>query len=406
MKHLKRIHVLMIFIVACAYNSVYSLAFMKSLYYQLMQSGLSLSHFRLGQLYSIYGLFSMFSYLFGAFFLSRFRFWKLVAGSLAVIGVLTLFLAFLPPYPVMILIFGVIGFLLGAVFYPAHLQILHSIGAPFCQGSVFSLFYAFNGILGILFAALGFQIAAAPADDPDLVRLLFIFFAVLNLISALCAAIVLRKLQTDASRQAPVCREHLRKLLHNKKLWIVILIVFTNYIGFSGLNYILLFLDSVYEIPVSVMNLMILMRTYLIAIVAAPVAGKITDHFHSAARLMKYSFLLNTAVTIGMLLFYRQHFIVMLACIFLSCLFINMGKSMSLITIDEAGIPPVLYGISISFISFCAYSPDAFYYSLSGFLLDHFPDTGYQIVFFLVAAVSLLGYVCSRILEKSNKGYS
>lgn len=396
----------MIFIVACAYNSVYSLAFMKSLYYQLMQSGLSLSHFRLGQLYSIYGLFSMFSYLFGAFFLCRFQFWKLVAGSLTVIGILTLSLAFLPPYPLMILIFGVIGFLLGAVFYPAHLQILHSIGAPFCQGSVFSLFYAFNGALGILFASAGFRISAISAADSDLVRMLFLFFAALNLVSALCSAIVLRKLHTDSSRQVPVCRKHLKLLLHNKKLWLVILIVFTNYIGFSGLNYILLFLDSVYDIPVPAMNLMILMRTYLIAIVAAPVAGKITDHFHSAARLMKYSFLLNTIVLIGMLLFYRQHFLIMAACIFLSCLFINMGKSMSLITIDEAGISPVLYGISISFISFCAYSPDAFYYSLSGFLLDHFPSYGYQIVFFIVAAVSLLGFICSRILEKSNKEYS
>lgn len=393
----------MILIIACAYNSVYSLAFMKSLYYQLMQSGLSLSHFRLGQLYSIYGLFSMVSYLFGAYFLSRFRFWKLVSGSLVCIGILTLTLASLPPYPVMILIFGVIGFLLGAVFYPAHLQILHSIGAPFCQGTVFSLFYVFNGLLGILFSALGFRISSIRAENPSLIRLLFLLFAILHFTSAIGSALVLRKLSADHTRQAKVCFRQLKQLLHNKKLWIVILIVFTNYIGFSSLNYILLFLDSIYDIPAGIMNLMILTRTYLIAIVAAPIAGRITDHFHSAARLLKYCFLLNTIILVVVLLSYRQSSWIMLICILLSCIFVNMGKSMSLITIDEADIPPVLYGISISFISFCAYSPDAFYYSLSGFLLDQFPSCGYQIVFSIVASVSLIGYFCSKMLEKRNK---
>lgn len=396
----------MIFIIACAYNSVYSLAFMKSLYYQLMQSGLELSHFRLGQLYSIYGLFSMFSYLFGAYFLNKFSARCLVCVSLSLIGILTLLLAALPPYPVMILLFGIIGFLLGAVFYPTHLQILHSIGPPFCQGTVFSLFYVFNGVLGILFAALGFHLTSRSAADAQLVRLLFVFFAALNILSAILSALILRTKHTDTAPQAPINLTCLKQLVQNKKLWTVICIVFTNYIGFSGLNYILLFLGSMYSIPDEIMNLMILIRTYVIAILAAPIAGRITDHFHSAARLMKYSFFLNASSLVIMLIFSSNSLGIMVICIFLSCLFINMGKSMALITIDEADIPPAMYGLSISFISFCAYSPDAFYYSLSGFLLDQFPRYGYVIVFAIVILVSCIGFLFSKQLEKSNNLHS
>lgn len=403
MKGLKYIHIWIIFILAFAYNSVYSLAFMKSLYYQLMQSGLELSHFHLGQLYSIYGLFSMFSYLFGAYFLSRFSFWKLVTVSLFLIGILTLGLSLLPSYTVMAAVFGIIGFLLGAVFYPAHMQLLHNIGAPYCQGTVFSLFYMFNGCMGIAFAGLGFRLSFIPAPDSVLVRLLFVFFAGLNLISAVLAAVFLPRLPIHAGSQIPLQKRHFRQLLENRQLWIVILIVMTNYIAFSSLNYILLFLSDLYQIPTDLMNALLLMRTYLIAILAAPLAGRITDQFRSASRLLKYSFGLNIAALLCMLVFQRSGLIPVLICILLSCLWINMGKSMSLITIDEAGISPALYGISISFISFCAYSPDAFYYSVSGYLLDRFPTFGYDIIFLIVIAVSFLGYAGARKLQNHHK---
>ena len=403
MNSLKKIHILMIFILAGAYNAVYSLVFMKSIYYQLMQDGLGLTHFRLGQLYSVFGMTSMVSYLLGAYFLSRFKCWKLVSVSLLITGALTMYLAAMPPYPVMAVIFGVVGFLLGAVFYSAHLQVLHNIGAPYCQGTVFSLFYVFNGLMGIVFASAGLGLTALDAPDPALMRLLFLFFGIINIIIALFAAVILRKLDIDPAEQMPVRLESVRHLAKNRRLWLVIAIVFTNYIAFSSLNYILLFLESMYAVPAAFMDVLLIMRTYLIFIIAGPIAGRITDRFRSASRLMKYSFLLNAAVLEVMLLLGRFSYIIMLLCILLSCLFINMGKSMALLTVDEAGISPAFYGIAVSFISFCAYSPDAFYYSMSGAILDLSPENGYSIVFLIVVVVSLAGFILSRFLEKSDR---
>ena len=137
---------LIIAILAAGYNSIYSLAFMKGLYYTLMLSGLHLTHFQLGQLYSAYGIFSMISYLFGAFFLNHFSRWKLAAVSSLVVGILTGYLVFLPPYYIMFLIFGVAGFLIGATFYPVHLEILHQLGGSGNQGAVFSLFFVCNSL--------------------------------------------------------------------------------------------------------------------------------------------------------------------------------------------------------------------------------------------------------------------
>lgn len=401
MHPLKKTHFFMILILATTYNAVYSLAFMKGLYYKLMQSGLELTHFRLGQLYSFYGLFSMFSYLCGALFLKHFKCWKLVSGSSLIIGVLTIALTFLPSYPMMLAIFGVIGFLLGAVFYPSHYQILRQIGGDFNQGTVFSLFFIFNNLLGVIFAAAGFGLTSISAPYARLVQLLFILFAVLNIISALFAALFLRKLPEDPTKQTSISLEHLKQLLENRKLWTVILIVFANYIAFSSLNYILPYLSDTYTMSSGFTNVLTIGRAYFIGIFAAPVAGKLTDHFHSASRVIKYTFILNVVVLMIMLLFFRQSFAGAVICLLLSCLFVNMGKSMALITIDEARIPPAFYGMAISFLSFCAYSPDAFYYSFSGFLLDVFPTIGYHLIFLVVVVISLIGFAAARKLEKN-----
>lgn len=403
MKSLKKNEFYIILILAATYNAIYSLAFMKGLYYTIMQSGLGLSHFSLGQLYSAWGLFSMFSYLCGAFFLNKFKCWKLVAFPSFIIGILTFCLAFLSgKYILMMIIFSVMGFILGAAFYPAHLQILHQLGTPMQQGTVFSLFFVFNSIAGALFAILGFGISSIPVSNAKLVQYLFIFFALLNIITGILCVIFLRKLPDHASGKSNLSFSSVSKLMKNKRFWAVILIVFTNYIAFSSLNYVLPFLDNTFSLSPLTTNVLTITRVYLIGIIAAPIAGKITDQFRSPSRVIKYAFVL-TSFTLLMLTLFRGSFALTITSILFACLFINMGKSIALITIDEAGIPSILYGMSISFISFSAYSPDAFYYSLSGMILDAFPANGYYIVFAIVAILSLVGFLASFFLEKGTK---
>ena len=403
MKSLKKSEFYIILILAATYNAIYSLAFMKGLYYTIMQSGLGLSHFSLGQLYSAWGLFSMFSYLCGAFFLNKFKCWKLVAFPSFIIGILTFCLAFLSgKYILMMILFSIMGFILGAAFYPAHLQILHQLGTPMQQGTVFSLFFVSNSIAGALFAILGFGISSIPVSNHKLVQYLFIFFAMLNIVTGILCVIFLRKLPNHSAGKSALSFNSICELMKNKRFWAVIIIVFTNYIAFSSLNYVLPFLSNTFSLSPLFTNVLTITRVYLIGIIAAPVAGKITDQLRSPSRVIKYAFIL-TSLTLFMTILFKESFMLTIMGLLLACLFINMGKSIALITIDEAGVPSVFYGMAISFISFSAYSPDAFYYSLSGKILDTFPVNGYYIVFAIVVVLSIVGFLASLFLEKGTK---
>ncbi|MGN1165849.1 MAG: MFS transporter [Lachnospiraceae bacterium] len=396
----KKRHTIIILTVASSYNAIYSIAFMKSLYYTLMQSGLHLTHFQLGQLYSAFGLFSMFSYLCGAFFLNRFSKLKLLSGTSMIVGVLTFSLAFVQSYTLYLIMFGIIGFLIGSTFYPAHLEVLHHLGSTANQGAVFSLFFVCNNAFGILFAAIGFGISSLPISSEQIIRYLLIFFALLNILTAFLISIFLRSFPENEQHRVPISFSSVKELFNNKRLWYVILIVMSNYVIFSQMNYIMPYLGSRFALPHSLYNILSIIRVYCIGIFAAPIAGKITDCFHKASRLMQYSFLMHSFVIIIMLLFFRQNILGTIICLMLICLSANMGKSMALVTIDEARIASHLYGMAISFISFCAYSPDAFYYSVSGCILDICPFFGYEYVFLIAAIISFIGAITSHKLQR------
>lgn len=74
----------------------------------------------------------------------------------------------------------------------------------------------------------------------------------------------------------------------------IIIIVFINYIAYTNINYVLPYLSETFHLPVRVNNLLSIIRVYFIGIIAAPIAGKITDLLHSASRIMGYTFLLHS----------------------------------------------------------------------------------------------------------------
>lgn len=390
---------LSILILSASYNTVYSLLYMKGLYYDLMRSGLSLTHFHLGQLYSVYGLCAMFSYLCGVWFLNRFRYHQLICGSLLFVAIVPLLLMIVKSYPVMLVLFGFTGFVLGSAFYPAHLEILHYLGSVRSQGGVFSMFFIGNSIFGILFACLGSLISSIPRNATQKIHWLFLFFCLLNVIMAILSYLSLRPYSAIQKEPARLSPEFLFAIIRNKKLWLAILIIMCNYILFASQNYMIPYMNTLFSLSPQLTSVLSIIRTYLIAIPASWLAGKITDYLEFSSRLLLYTFCCFIFAMLFMLLFGTEFLPAAVLFLFAACLFINMGKSMSLITIDETGIPLKFYGLAVSIVSFLAYSPDAYYFSFSGWMLDSFPLYGYQGVFVITILFAVIGIAAAVLLQ-------
>ena len=389
--------------IASGYNMIYNLYVMKALYYSIMLSGLNITHYQLGKLYSMYGILAMASYLCGAIFLRIFPIKKLVYIPLLLASFISIFLSTIPSYNYMLIMFGFAGFIIGSTFYPAHISILHSIGGIENQGKVFSTFFFMNSIFGSIFSLLGFTITSYISTSEGQIRFLFLFYGILTFISAIFSMYSLKHIKEKNEENTTENKfdlSQIKYIIKNKSLFIVILIVFSNYVAVANFTYLIPYLKYKFNFPEYILNIISIVRMYLIIIIASPIAGAITDRLQSAAKLMRISFLLYILSVVSLITISSNSPILSIAFCILICFIAYGGKSMAFITIDEANLKKQFYSIYISYISFVAYSPDVFYFSLNGWIIDNFYSNGYVIVFILAAVVAIVGLISSSILIK------
>lgn len=386
-------------IVSFSYDAIYNLQIMKSLYYSSVQYGFSITNTQVGEIFSICGICAMFAYLCGTFFQTRFSAKCLMTGSLTLLGGFSLFLSFLPPYPVLLIVFGLVGFLVNATFYPAYLSAMQNIAGPFHQGEAYAKFYIFSSIFGSVISLAGFGVTSISESPQTGLKYLLILFSVLNFLSAVCTVLWFPSIPKAEKSGGLFDLRSLKIILRNKRFWLAGLIIFANYINFSNLTYTLPYLTSEFHLPVSVVNAVTILRMYVVILVAAPIAGHITDKIQSAVRLMKGAFILYIFAMIPMIFLFRKNAIGTLICVILLCFFVSMGKSMSLVIVTETGLSPYLSGLAYSVISFLAYSPDAFYYYISGKTLDIAPTNGFFYIFLISGIMAAIGAFASRFFQ-------
>ncbi len=391
---------LTLIVIAISYYAIYNLQLMKSLYYSSVQYGFAINNTQIGQIFSVCGILSMVAYLCGTLFQSRFTTKFLMVGSLIIIGSLSLILMFIPPYPVLLIIFGAAGFLVNATFYPAYLTVMQNVGGQHHQGEAFAKFYIFSSILGSGFALIAFQLTSYFRDPVMELRALLLYFTVLNLMGALGITLFLPAIPIPEKTGRLFDKWALQQILGNKQIWLAVLIIFANYVNFSNLTYTLPYLSNKFDLPSGLVNLITILRVYILVLLAAPIAGKITDRMHTAIHLIKGSFLLYAIVIFLMVWLFSDNALGTIACIIGICFFVPLGKSMSLVLISETDLPPYLSGLALSIVSFLAYSPDAFYYYISGWVLDQFPDRGYLYVFAISGVIALIGMAAAIAFHK------
>ncbi|MDO5784349.1 MAG: MFS transporter [Eubacteriales bacterium] len=392
-----------IFIISLVYSAAYALTLSKGIFYNELLQGFYVSNFQFGQLFSVLGLCSMGAYLCSAWFATHFSPRTIVLGSLVINTAVPAILSTIPPYGIMLLCFGVMGFTNG-IFYPTSVSVLR-LSVPLTkQGQAFGLNYIFISLTGMLITIIGYIAILFGRTSENKIQILLILFAVSNAVSLLLAFLKIHPDPVENASTPHNLHATLLQLIRNPKVWAVIFIVFVNYIDYSTLNYTQPYLSNEFGLPPLVENLITLVRMYFIVGLAAPLAGTITDRYRSSVILIRAVFLLYSVATLATALHAQISTALVVLLILIMCLTANMAKSMSLITISEIGLDQYAITIALCMISFLSFSPDAFYYSICGWILDQFPSSGYQYIFSFTAILTLIGFlVCSWLHRQGAK---
>ena len=377
---------------------------------------LGLTNTELGTAQAVYGVVAMLAYFPGGPLADRFSARKLLALSLWTTAAGGVYLATLPDFPGVVLVWGFFGLTTILLFWAALIKATRDWGGSDEQGRAYGLLDGGRGLLAAVLASIGaglFALAfpegyatASFADKKDALRLIVHGY---TLVTAATGVFVWFALDRGGRRRAEATWEprqegawqHIGRVLRMPAVWLQAVIVICAYVGYKGFDNYALYavqgwgMDEVEAARIAAIGAW--MRP-----VAALGAGLLGDRF-TVSRMTLVSFLVLFA---SHLVFALGEPTPGLAWVVLVNVLIGGAavfglRGLYFALFEEARVPPAVTGTAVGLVSVLGYTPDIFVSLVGGILLDRSPGlAGHQDFFAFMAAFAAVGIVASYVLMR------
>ena len=362
----------------------------------------------LGDVFAVYGVTAMIAYFPGGAIADRYPPHQLMSLSLFATALGGVYLATIPGYYGMSVLFAYWGVTSILLFWAALIRSTREWGGDRAQGRAFGILDGGRGLAAAAFASIAVIIFArgySPepvVDDPEARRAAFIqvivfYTAITFVVSALTFWLVPRSRNLAAVRSSPVA--NMAEVMANPVVWAQALIVVCAYCGYKGLdNY------SLYAVDVlgmsEVEGAAFTAKCAYLRPLAAVAAGLIADRV-SASRVMLALFVL-LALSFGALAAGSPSpgtNGVVVANILLSFAGVFALRGVYFALLEETQVPQRVTGTAVGLVSVIGYTPDVFFAAIGGRLLDNYPGLiGHQHYFAFVTVIMVSGAVMTGLL--------
>ncbi len=406
---------IVIFSLVFAGEMIFSLPFHVARFFRpTFLSVFNLSNAALGDILAVYGIAAMIVYFPGGTIADRFSARKLITLSLAATAFGGIYFAQVPGEPGLFVLFGYWGITTIFLFWGALIKATKEWGGTFAQGKAFGILDGGRGLIAAGAASVAVLLLSRfLSDNPDnstiyqrkeAIQAVIWFYTILTFLAAILVWFFIPDANSGQKRKADGVLTGIGKVIGNRLVWLQAFIVVCSYSGYKGLDYYSLYaVDVLGSDEVSAANFMA-NASYLRA-VAAIIAGLLVDRF-SATRVIRFTFLflLISYVVLSMLspAFGPVYYIYGNILFTFAAVYALRGVYFALL--EETNIEKLLTGTAVGLISVIGYTPDVFFNSIAGRILDASPNlVGYQHLFMFLSGFALVGLISSMILTSENK---
>ncbi|MGR9092990.1 MAG: MFS transporter [Gammaproteobacteria bacterium] len=362
----------------------------------------------LGDVFAVYGVTAMIAYFPGGAIADRYPPHKLMAVSLFATALGGIYMATIPGYRGMSVLFAYWGVTSILLFWAALIRGTREWGGDHAQGRAFGILDGGRGLAAAAFASIAVIIFARgyvpePATgDPAMRRAAFIqvvaFYTALTfIVSAVSYWLVPRSGNRATVRTSPFV--NMGEVMSNPVVWAQALIVVCAYCGYKALdNYSLYAVDVLGMSEVD--SAAFTAKCAYLRPIAAVAAGLIADRF-SASRVMLVLFA-TLALSFGPLAAVSPEpgaNGVIVANILLSFAGVFALRGVYFALLEETQVPQRITGTAVGLVSVIGYTPDVFFAAIGGRLIDGSPGvTGHQHYFAFVTVIMLAGAIMTVLL--------
>ena len=374
----------------------------------------NLSNTNLGDVFAVYGLTAMVSYFFGGLIADKISARKLMTISLLLTAFGGLYMSTFPNILGMMMLYGYWGITTIFLFWAAMLKATREWGGDYTQGKAFGLLDGGRGLLASLVSALAILVFASflPSEINLAVtsqklngfRTVILFYSALTAIAAILIWMFLPEPSITCNHKQNTNFNNLIKVLSNRMVWLHAAIIICAYSAYKGLDN-----TALYAYEVLGMNAVEAAKLFTYSSLARPIAailaGFLADRI-AASYVIFLAFFILIFTYIGFIIFDGSASLVVfiLINIFSTFFMVFAIRGIYFALVNEINTPKNITGTTIGIVSFVGFTPDIFFGSISGRILDANPGiTGHQNYFLFLTVIALIGVITTWCLRKVNK---
>jgi nitrate/nitrite transporter NarK len=369
----------------------------------------ALTNTEIGDSMAIYGIMAMLAYFPGGTLADHFSARKLMSLSLFATGIGGIYFATIPEHTGVTLVFGWWGVTTIFLFWAAMIKATREWGGKSSQGRAFGLLDGGRGLVAAVTASLAVYIlssimpeqledASLETKKQALVAVIY-FYTALTFLAALLVWIFIADTEKSSSKTRENIWLSLRKVLQNKVVWMQAIIVVCAYSAYKGLEYYTLYGVDVLGIN-EIDTAFFMSNALYLRAAGAIIAGFVVDRY-SASKVIKWLFgtMVFTYLMLSFISPKQDIFWVIFADIIITFLAIYGLRGVYFALLEETKISGYLTGTAVGLISVIGYTPDVFFNSIAGRIIDNSPGLkGHQDFYLLLAGFSISGLIATIIL--------
>tara|TARA_S200000501_G_C20839794_1_gene751063 strand:- start:67 stop:1266 length:1200 start_codon:yes stop_codon:yes gene_type:complete len=396
---------------------IFSLPFHLTRYFRpTILEAFAITNSELGDAFAIYGLTAMISYFPGGILADKFSIRYLMSGSLIATSVGGIYLLYIPNSFELSLLYGYWGITSILFFWAALIKATRQWGGVFSQGKAFGYLDGGRGLVAATFATLSvFIFSSFLPNQEDVIenvdriyalQIVITYYILITAITALVVWFVLPKNDEDNhhGKTKNMFITPKLKLLFDKNIFFIAITVVCAYCGYKGLDNITLYLVQTLNWHEASAASFAAYATYLRPISAIS-AGVIADKF-DCSKTIKNLFLISILVYLILFSTTPNNHTAWIIYLNILLTFVTVFalRGIYFALLQDAQFPQSKTGVIVGFVSLIGYTPDIFFGSLTGRILDNSPGVaGHQNYFLFLMVISILGLITTYFLSRNKK---
>lgn len=369
--------------------------------YVLFQSATGYSNAQIGLLMTVYGIGSVPSNILGAYLSDRFNSRNLVAAGFLLCGVLSFWIAALPRYSTMLVLYGM-HVMASGMAYNSSQKILRFMGNDDQQAMLVTIRTWLKQGTGLVLGAAGIALIALTQNPRNNIHILLSVYSALLLLGGIILFLFFDPVVEDVAQSSPPTREDYKTVLKNKYVWMVAIMGFSLYMGVKVMGYIQSYLSVKYGVSDTIASTLGLIDKdsafFAVSIITFFASKKLLK---SVSRAMTAALICASCSMFYFAFFSNPRFLVLGIIVFvIASLSIQGSQDCVYLPIYECGIPIRLTGLAVGVVATISFTVDIFFYSLFGTLIDRLGDVAYTYAFTTVGIIMAISAVICYTLSK------